>query len=184
MQSIHDAIQCLPHHNAGIHSLVMNESQKETYIAWLNDAHAMEEGLITILEKQIEETKDRPEMQEQLKVHLEETRGHAQKVRACVESHGESVSGGKDYLSKATATLNGLGMSMMSDAMVKNVHSSYAAEHFEIATYTLIQAAAAELGDTAAVDMCEEILDDEIRMAEWLLTQIPVVVADHISEQA
>ena len=51
----------------------MNEEQKSSLIAWLNDAHAMEEGLIGILEKQIEETEGKPEMQGMLRQHLEET---------------------------------------------------------------------------------------------------------------
>lgn len=33
----------------------MNDEQKKMYIAWLNDAHALEESLIVMLEKQIGE---------------------------------------------------------------------------------------------------------------------------------
>ena len=158
----------------------MNEQQKDTYIAWLNDAHAMETGLITVLEKQVEETKDLPDMQARISTHLEETKRHAALIKECVERHNASVSGTKNFVSQASAAIGGLGISFMSDAMVKNVHNSYAAEHFEIATYTLLSAAASELGDTETVSVCKEILKDEHAMAAWLLEQIPTITRNHV----
>lgn len=161
----------------------MNDSQKSVYIAWLNDAHAMEEGLIKVLESQIEATEGKPEMRAKLEEHLVETKRHAELVRGCIERHGESPSGGKDLLSKMSAAINSAGMSLASDALVKNVHSSYAAEHFEIASYTVIRAAALELGDTETATVCEEILTDEEDMAAWLRESIPLVVAEHLAAE-
>lgn len=160
----------------------MNEKQKDTYIAWLNDAHAMELGLVTTLEKQVKETEDHPEMQARIKEHLEETKRHAELVKGCVERHGGSTSTGKDVISQMSAAISGLGMSMMSDAMVKNLHSSYSAEHFEIATYLTIQSAADFLGDEETSKVCDEILKDEARMASWLEEQLPSVVEGHLSK--
>ena len=87
-------------------------------------------------------------------------------------------------MSKMSATINGLGMSMMDDKMVKNVHSSYAAEHFEIATYTVIQAAAEELDDDETASICSDIIEDEIAMANWFIEQLPVVVEEQMQKDA
>lgn len=160
----------------------MNDKQKDTYIAWLNDAHAMEVGLVTMLEKQAKETEGIPEMNARIVEHLEETKRHAEMVKACVDRHGGSTSTGKDVLSQISSTVSGLGTSMMSDAMVKNVHASYAAEHFEIASYQTLRAAAEELGDSETVSVCNEILKDEERMADWLMKQLPGVVKDHLAK--
>lgn len=157
----------------------MNEEQKKMYIAWLNDAHALEESLIPMLEKQISEERD-GEMKAKLQEHLEETKRHAELVRSCLARHGEEPSGGKDFLGSLASAISGMGMSMMHDKDVKNVHSSYAAEHTEIATYTVLRAAASELGDTQTVTICDEILQDENTMAQFLLTQMPTVTAEHI----
>jgi len=158
----------------------MNDKQNSTYLAWLNDAHATELGLITMLEKQVEETKDIPEMSSRIKEHLEETKRHAEMVKACVVRLGGSTSTGKDVLSQISSTVSGLGISMMEDALVKNAHSSYAAEHFEIASYNTIKAAAESLEDSETVKVCEEILKDEERMAKWLMTQLPLIVKEHV----
>ena len=162
----------------------MNEEQKKMLIAWLNDAHAMEEGLIQVLEKQIAETEGKPAMQTKLKEHLEETKRHAELVRSCLTRYETEPSGAKDLIAKVGAAVNGFGMSLTSDAMVKNVHSSYAAEHFEIASYSVIRAAAEKLGDMETVTVCEEILKDEVDMGVWLKEQIPVVVSECLDEAA
>ena len=160
----------------------MNDKQKDTYLAWLNDAHAMEVGLVTMLEKQVKETEGMGEMNARIKEHLEETKRHAEMVKACVERHGGSTSTGKDVLSQISSAVSGLGTSMMSDALVKNVHASYAAEHFEIASYNTIRAAAEALDDDETVAVCDAILKEEKKMADWLMGQLPGVVKDHLAE--
>ncbi|HET8581220.1 MAG TPA: DUF892 family protein [Candidatus Paceibacterota bacterium] len=157
-------------------------TKKETYLDWLRDAHAMEETLVKVLEKQVEEVPaDMGAAKQKIEEHLEATRGHAEKVAACLERNGGSVSDAKDLFGKLNAGIQGLGMSMMSDKLVKNVHTSYAAEHFEIATYSIIKAAAEEVGDVEGADMCDAIIADEEDMADWLLDQLPVVSSDYIA---
>ncbi|HYF13385.1 MAG TPA: DUF892 family protein [Candidatus Paceibacterota bacterium] len=161
--------------------LTANEKQKDTYIAWLNDAHAMEEGLIKVLERQVEDTEGQPLMQERIKEHLEETRRHAEMVRGCVERLGGDISQGKDILSQMGAAAKGMTLSMFEDKHVKNVLSSYSAEHVEIASYHTIMAAAQALGDHDTVAMCETIMRDEERMAAWLMDQMPLVAQRHLN---
>jgi ferritin-like metal-binding protein YciE len=134
--------------------------------------------------KQVNDTKDEPMMQSKIKEHLEKTKRHAELVAGCITRNGGSVSGMKDAMSKFGAAVQGLGMSFMGDAQVKHIHSSYAAEHLEIATYTLLAAAADELDDDETSDICSEILKDEIDMANWLLEQLPDVVEKVLEEAA
>lgn len=159
----------------------MNNEQKDTYLAWLNNAHAMEVGLIKTLEKQVESADREPQMQRRVSEHLGETRRHVDLVKECIERNGGDTSAGKDMLSKMSATLTGWGTELMEDTMVKQVHQSYAAEQFEIATYTAIKAAAQARGDTETARICDVILDDEKRMAQWLIEQLPDVVTKHLS---
>ena len=162
----------------------MNDAQKKTYLAWLADAHAMEKGLITTLEKQAKETKDMPQMHERITEHLEETRDHAQKVEACLNRLGGDPSAGKDMMSQMGAAMQGLVASMPSDAHIKNMHASYAAEHFEIGAYTIIMAAAEQFGDAETAQMCRDILEDEKDMATWLNAHLPERTTDHLKTLA
>ena len=164
--------------------LVMTDEQKSTYLAWLADAHAMELGLVKTLEKQAGETREKPDICAKIEEHLAQTRAHAEKVESCLTRLGGDPSMGKDTLSKITATVQGVAATIPDDALVKNLHSSYAAEHFEIATYTLLEAAAKELDDTETMAICNEILADEQDMAAWLLETIPHATMEHLEELA
>lgn len=159
----------------------MNDKQKDIYIAWLNDAHAMELGLIVALEKQVAEEGE-PSMRKRIEEHLEETRKHADLIKECIERNEGSTSKGKNAMSQMGAMMDGLGMSMAKDTMVKNVLASYAAEHLEISSYTALKTAAESLGDKETAKVCETILEDEEKMAEWLMKQLPAVIEKQLKE--
>jgi ferritin-like metal-binding protein YciE len=160
----------------------MREEQKSTYLAWLKDAHAMELGLVSVLQKQIEDFKDEPMVVSKLSEHLEQTKKHAELVEECIERNGGKPSMVKDWGSKLSAAMQGMGMSFNEDVKVKDAHSAYAAEQFEIATYTLIAAAAEEFGDEETIDAVSSIMEEEIDMANWLMDNLPVVAQKHLLE--
>jgi ferritin-like metal-binding protein YciE len=160
----------------------INEEQKDTYLAWLADAHAMELGLVKTLQKQARDTETKPEINSKIEEHLEKTREHAEKVEGCLRRNGGDPSTGKDVLSKMSAAIGGVTSSMTDDALVKNMHASYAAEHFEIGAYTLIAAAARELDDMETANICEDIIADEEDMANWLLDALPGAAMEHLEE--
>jgi len=60
-----------------------------------------------------------------------------------------------------------------SDEIVKGSISGYVFEHFEIACYTSLLAAAKKAGDTASIPAIESILAEEQAMADWLIQHIP-----------
>lgn len=54
--------------------------------------------------------------------------------------------------------------------------ADYAAENFEIASYTALISAAQELGDQEIIRVCQQILRDEQEMASWLQQNLPTLV--------
>ena len=163
----------------------MNEAKKETLIAWLNDAHAMELSLVKNLEGKSKdaEAAGKPEAKARIDEHIEETKRHAELVESCIVRLGGTASVSKDLMGKAMGMMQGAMNSMFEDTMVKNALESYAAEHFDIAAYTSLIAAAEEIGDTETVAICSEILEDEEAMAEWVLEQIPAVTEEYLSKK-
>src|SRR5438874_11564696 len=65
-----------------------NMTGKDLVIAWLNDAHGLENALIQILEHQIKDAKDYRQVQDKLEQHLEQTRRHGQLVKDCIQTLG------------------------------------------------------------------------------------------------
>jgi ferritin-like metal-binding protein YciE len=150
-------------------------SPEENLMDWLRDAHAMEEQAEKMLEATAARVKNYPVLKEKLLVHLEETRGQARLVRGCIERRGGDTSTIKDLAAKATAMVQGLSGTFVEDEIVKASMASYTFEHFEIASYRTLIAAAEALGDVETQRVCEGILKEEEAMAAWLEQQLPVV---------
>ena len=148
-------------------------AHKELVIAWLNDAHAMELGIAQVLERHAEEAKDHPQIHAGLQRHLEQTRRHAELVKGCVERMGGETSGVKSGMASVMGTVQGMTTKLAKDELIKNTLHDYGTEHFEIACYTSLIAAAENLGDQETVRACQEILRDDQAMADFLFQQIP-----------
>lgn len=155
--------------------------QRDTLIGWLNDAHALEKSLEPVLENHAKDAANHPEMAQRIQQHLQETRRHADLVRGCVERLGGSTSTVKNTLGKVTGFFQGLSTEPARDELVKNALSDYAAEHFEIASYRALIAGARALGETEVARVCEEILQDEERMARFLEQNLPMVVQQYLN---
>jgi len=153
-------------------------AHNELVIAWLNDAHAMELGIAQVLERHIEEAKDHPAMHAGLQRHLEQTRRHAELVKSCVERMGGETSGLKTGMASVMGTVQGMTTKLAKDELIKNTLHDYGTEHFEIACYTSLIAAAENLGDQETAQVCREILRDDQAMAEFLFQQIPLATVE------
>lgn len=158
----------------------MTENQRDTLSTWLKDAYAMEQGIVEILERQIEQMDDMPDAREKIRQHLELTKTQAERVRACVERLGDDVSHVKSGLTNFLGAVQGMSTWMAKDKIVKNALANYAIEHFEIASYMANAAAARDLGYEDIASVCETIMTEEQDMADWLEMQLPVVTRQHL----
>ena len=155
---------------------------KDLVIAWLNDAHGMENALIQILEHQIKDAKDYPQVQTKLEEHLEQTRRHADLVKGCVENLGSHTSTVKSGMASLFGQMQALSTGPAKDELVKNALADYAAENFEVASYTALITAAQELGDQQTASVCQQILQEDQAMADWLEQNLPTLVQQSMVE--
>lgn len=142
---------------------------------WLRDAHAMEQQAETMLTRTASRIENYPEVKAKLEQHAQETREQARMVRECIERRGGDTSMMKDVTGKITAMAQGLSGVFVSDEIVKAALASYAFEHMEIASYTILVAAADAVGDNETKRVCETILRQEEAMASWLAQQMPLL---------
>lgn len=156
----------------------------ETVIAWLNDAHATEVNLVQVLENHARDARDHPQLQSKIQQHLEQTRHHADLVKGCIERLGGSTSTVKSAMGKIGGVLQGASTGMAKDELIKNALADYAAEHFEIASYNALIAAAQAIGDQETARVCQSILRDEEDMANFLKQHLAPAVQEYIGQQA
>lgn len=159
-------------------------NSKDLLVAWLNDAYAMEQGLIPVLQNHANDMRDNPQAQQRLKQHIDETRRHGERIQQCVQRLGTTTSTAKSALATVLGSIQSVSTGMFSDEKVKNALADYSAEQFEVAAYRALIAAAREHGDQEIVRACEENLREDEAMAGWLNQQLPSIVRMTMEQEA
>jgi ferritin-like metal-binding protein YciE len=157
---------------------------RENLTAWLRDAHAMEKQAIEILEKQANRLEHYPELRAKVRSHLEESHRHAERVERCLHQLGTDTSGLKIAIGKMVGTAQQLSGLFASDEVLKSGIADYAFEHYEIASYKMLIAAAAEAGENQVGNILEENLREEEEMAAWLAQHLPEVTRQYLHREA
>jgi ferritin-like metal-binding protein YciE len=157
---------------------------RENLSAWLRDAHAMEHQAIEILEKQADRLEHYPELRARVRSHLEESRRQAERVERCLHQLGTDTSGLKTAAGKLIGTAQQLSGLFASDEVLKSGIADYAFEHYEIASYKMLIAAAGEAGEHQVGQILEESLREEEAMAAWLDQHLPEVTRQYLHRAA
>jgi len=154
---------------------------RESLIAWLRDAHAMECQAETFLQTQIDRLKSYPEAIPRLRSHLKETEEQKETVEACLRALGEDTSTLKDTTMKIAANLQGLMHATAGDEVLKNALASAAFEQFEAASYRMLVSAAQIAGEPEIARVCEKIMEQEISMSDWAWGQLQPLTEKYLS---
>ena len=159
-------------------------AREETLLAWLRDAHAMEQQAIEMLEKMAGRLEHYPQLRARIEEHLRQTHSQADRVKRCIERHNGSTSGVKDLAGKMVGTGQALSGLFVTDEVVKGSIANEAFEHYEIACYKVLIATAEEAGDPETRRVCEEILREEEAMAAWLADHLPEITRQYLHREA
>lgn len=151
-------------------------------VHYLADAHALEQQALQLLEKAPKRAGDAG-LAKVYEAHLEETRDHAEQVRARLQAHGEGPSRLKD----AAMRLGGLNWGMFfhahPDTPGKLAAFAYAFEHLEIGGYEQLLRVARRAGDGETVRVVEGILVDEIAAAQAIADGWDLAAETSLHEQ-
>jgi ferritin-like metal-binding protein YciE len=152
-------------------------------VQYLNEAHAMEQGLVRVLQSQIAMA-PRGSYRRALETHLKETRGHAQRVqkRLAELGQGESLLAfAVGLVESAVAQALALGKTPFDllrgsggeEKVLKGAKDACAGEALEIATYMAIERLARAVEDMETATLAASIRADEEKMLERLMREIP-----------
>ena len=158
----------------------MSTTARDNLIAWLRDAHAMEEQAETMLNAQYQRLENYPALKARIRQHIEETKQHAKLIQGCLDRLGNSQSMMKDMAGKLSAMAQGLGGIFAADEVMKGALAGYTFEHMEIASYRILIATAEYIGDTDTVVACKRILAEELAMAKWLEDNVGSVTQEFL----
>jgi ferritin-like metal-binding protein YciE len=160
----------------------MSQSEQKI-VQYLNEAHAMEVGLVRVLQSQIAMT-PRGTYRTGLEKHLGETQAHAKRLQARVndfESGRNPFRAGVGLAENVLSQALALGKapfdlvrgSSGEEKILKNAKDTCATEALEIATYTALENVANAVGDPTTAKLAASIRADEERMLDRVVRELP-----------
>jgi ferritin-like metal-binding protein YciE len=147
-----------------------NEGLKELYIDELKDLYSAENQLVKALPK-LAKAAASEELRAGFEEHLEQTKGHVQRLEKIFEMLDESPKGKK---CKGMEGLIEEGSEIMEedfeDALLDSalIGAAQRVEHYEIAAYGTVRAFAEELGESEHASLLAETLEEEKETDEKL----------------
>jgi len=137
---------------------------KEQLIKHIDEAHAMEQNVLRMLDGMIATTDD-PEILDALEHHKMQTQGHADRMAQRLEAHDATPSTVRQ-LGGVIGALAKMPLDFVrGENAGRNARDGYATEHLEIASYELLSRVAEKAGDAETADVAREIIEEERAMA-------------------
>ena len=141
-----------------------NDKLQEKLVDYVEDAHAMEQNDLKMIDSMISTTDD-SQMREMLEAHKRETEEHERRLRERLDTMGRGTSARKQAQAVGAALLKGVGDVARGDKAGKNARDGYTAEHMEIASYQLLERLVEKAGDTQTAEVARQNRADEEEMA-------------------
>ena len=158
------------------------ESLRELFIEELKDVHNAEEQLVKALPKMAKAASNE-ELRSAFEEHLEQTRGHLERLEKVFENYGEKAKGKtcdgmKGLIEEGKQMMDEYATEAVKDAAI--ISAAQRVEHYEIAAYGTLRTWAKQLGDDDSAELLEETLNEE-KEADEKLNEIAETV---INQQA
>src|SRR6202035_2707997 len=160
----------------------MPEGLKELYIDELKDLYNAENQLIKALPKMAKAASS-DELRQGFEEHLEQTKGHVQRLEKIFQALGESPKG-KKCKGMEGLMEEGYEGSVLDAALIG---AAQRVEHYEIAGYGTVRSMAGTLGESDHVSLLEETLEEEKATDEKLTelaARINTTANERVEEEA
>lgn len=146
------------------------DSLRDLFIEELRDLYSAETQLVEALPK-VAETADASELKSAIEHHLDETRGHVDRLKTIFQEIGEDPSGEtceamKGLIKEAEILLKAKGDAAVRDAGL--IGAAQRVEHYEIAGYGTARSLARRLGHQEIAELIQKTLNEESKADEKL----------------
>ncbi len=158
---------------------------RDVYIEQLKDIYSAESQLIKALPKMAKAATS-PELAQGFEEHLEQTKGHAERLETIFEGLEEKPTGKKckameGLIKEGAEAIEEDASDEARDAML--IAAAQRVEHYEIAAYGTVKTYANLLGETEALELLEETLQEEVDTDEKLTEAAQSINAEAEEEE-
>jgi ferritin-like metal-binding protein YciE len=142
-----------------------SQQLEEQLVKHIDEALAMEQNVLRMLDGMIETTED-DEIKNELREHKLQTEQHAERLEKRLAAHDASPSTAREAVGIMGALMKGVVDMVRGESAGRNARDGYATEHLEIASYQLLERIAQQAGDEETAEVARENRADEEKMAK------------------
>jgi ferritin-like metal-binding protein YciE len=142
-----------------------SQQLKDQLVKHIDEALAMEQSALRILNAMIQTTDDE-EIKSELRQHKLETEQHAERLEKRLAAHDASPSTVREAAGIMNALMKGVVDMVRQEKAGRNARDGYATEHLEIASYQLLERVAKAAGDEETAEVARQNRADEEKMAK------------------
>jgi ferritin-like metal-binding protein YciE len=151
-------------------------------VEYIDDAYAMEQNVLRMLDGMIETTKD-PQMKRALERHRKETEKQADRLEERLGAYGATPSKAKEAGGIMAALLKGVVDMARGDKAGRNARDGFATEHMEIAAYQMLERVAKKAGDKKTAAVAKQNREEEEAMARSINAKWNKIVDQSLKEE-
>ena len=155
---------------------------EEKLVEYIDDAYAMEQNVLRMLDSMIGTTKD-PQMKRALERHKKQTEQQAERLEERLKEHGASPSTVKEAGGVMAALMKSVVDVARSDSPGRNARDGFATEHMEIASYQMLERVARMAGDTETAAVARKNREEEEQMARSINSKWSKIVDLSLKEE-
>ena len=145
----------------------MADDLRAQLVKHIDEAVAMEQDVLRMLDSMIATTDDE-EIKQELRQHKLETEQQSERLRRRLEAHGASPSMVREAGGMLGALMKGVVDMARTEKAGRNARDAFATEHMEIAAYQLLERIATRAGDAETAEVARRNRGEEEEMARKL----------------
>jgi ferritin-like metal-binding protein YciE len=155
---------------------------EEKLVEYIDDAYAMEQNVLRMLDGMIGTTKD-PQMKRLLERHRKQTEKQAERLEECLGEHGATPSAVKEIGGVMAALMKSVVDVARGDKAGRNARDGFATEHMEIASYQMLERVAKKAGDKRTAAVARQNRAEEEAMARSIDSKWNKIVEQSLKEE-
>lgn len=156
-------------------------NRRNVFIRGLRKQHSIEREAVQLLEHQVVQLENYPDVVRRMKLHICETKAQIQRLECILRAYESDYSSIKNTGFALIGNLTALGHTFAEDKVIENSFANLAFENFEIAAYRALVSLAELCGDTVACDALKQSLEEERAMAAFVEKQIAPTIRTYIA---
>lgn len=162
------------------------EKKVEIVSQYVSDMHVLEKHIQEALDRQVEQTKDQPDINRAIQQYAATSKRHVERLARRLEELGSQdsiVDKAKEGVSALFGIAAGAIDAVRTHPVAKDLRDDYTAGSLAVISYVMLKTTALACNDRQTATLAETHMGEMIEMLQWVARTIPEVTVRDLQEE-